>query len=158
MTVGQFLIIEMTFEATMPSGNADDAAHGAQDDGFDEELSEDVAAVRADGQANPDLAGAFRNANEHDVHDANATDDEGDASDGKEETGHDVGGGVGSVSDFLLVAHGEIVIATGTNVVTLAKEGNDLLLSGLDLILGNDLDVDVAQSGAAPATRFIALV
>src|SRR3954465_6667372 len=44
--------------------------------GFGEELDQNRAPFRADGFANPDLAGSFRDGHEHDVHNANAADKE----------------------------------------------------------------------------------
>ena len=64
---------------------AEDEAHEATDDAkderFEEELKHDVAGAGADGFADTNFAGALRNGDEHDIHDANAADDERDASD-----------------------------------------------------------------------------
>ena len=43
---------------------------------LDEELSEDVARLRAERHADADLARPLRDADEHDVHDADAADEE----------------------------------------------------------------------------------
>ena len=111
--VGDGPVIEVPDDLGTSPGprDADHAADGAERDGFDQELQEDVAAARADGHADADLARPLGHADEHDVHDADAADDERDAGDAGRAT-HvmvlDCGGcGVG---DFLLVAHGEIVI------------------------------------------------
>ena len=56
--------------------HADGAAEQAEGDGLDQELQHDVAALRADGDADADLAGALGDAHEHDVHDADAADDQ----------------------------------------------------------------------------------
>ena len=55
---------------------AHDAAHDAKDCRFEEELEQDVATAGANCFANTDFAGAFRDGDEHDVHDANAADNE----------------------------------------------------------------------------------
>jgi hypothetical protein len=65
----------------LPEQDADRAAEEAEHDGFDEELEEDGGGSGADGLAEADLAGAFGDGDEHDVHDADATDEEGDADD-----------------------------------------------------------------------------
>ena len=66
----------------------------------------------ADRQTRADLARPLGHADEHDVHDADAADDERDAGDRAEQSGHDVGRGRCGVGDLLLVAHGEIVVAS----------------------------------------------
>ena len=52
--------------------DTDDATDGAEGDSFDQELGEDVVALGADGFADADLAGAFGDGDEHDVHHADA--------------------------------------------------------------------------------------
>ena len=49
---------------------------------FDEELEADVAPPRADRAAHADLARALEHRREHDVHDADAADEQRDAGDG----------------------------------------------------------------------------
>ena len=53
-------------------GDADEAADGREDDGLDEELADYLRAAGAYGSADADLAGAFGDGGEHDVHDADA--------------------------------------------------------------------------------------
>jgi group II intron reverse transcriptase/maturase len=52
--------------------DSDHAPERRQNDGFDQELNHDFAAECPNGQACVDLAGALRDAHEHDVHDADA--------------------------------------------------------------------------------------
>ena len=52
--------------------DANDAADFAEHDGFHNELHQDVPLLRADGPADTDLAGPFRDGHEHDIHDADA--------------------------------------------------------------------------------------
>src|SRR5436190_990286 len=61
---------------TGAGGDADQAAQSAEHNGFDEELAQDIAPMRADGEANADFASPLGDADEHDVHDANPADDE----------------------------------------------------------------------------------
>ena len=56
-------------------------ADPGEDHGLDEELREDVTVARADGFADADLACAFGNGHEHDVHDADAADEQRDRGD-----------------------------------------------------------------------------
>ena len=125
--VGQCATAEISCEAKAEH-DPDDAADRAQRDRLDQKLEEDVAAMRADGQADADLARPLRHAHEHDVHDADAADDERDAGDRAEQHGHDARGGGRGFGDLLLVADGEIVVAAGANVVALAEQLGDLLL------------------------------
>ena len=59
--------------------DAEEAADGGLDDGLDEELGDDVLPLGAEGPADADLAGAFGDGGEHDVHDADAADEQRDA-------------------------------------------------------------------------------
>ena len=91
--------------------HADETAQQAQRDGLNQELQPDVAGLRADGDADADLAGAFGDAHEHDVHDADAADQERDAGDGPEQQRDDLGNGIDGVGNFLLVEDVEVVVA-----------------------------------------------
>lgn len=66
-----------------PEGEHDphEAADKADHDSLDQELGEDVAAARADGHTNADLLGAFGHGYQHDIHHANAADDQRDHGD-----------------------------------------------------------------------------
>src|SRR5688500_7402992 len=57
-------------------GDAKQAAKNAEGDRFGEKLQQDIVAARADREADADLAGAFGDADEHDVHNADAADEE----------------------------------------------------------------------------------
>ena len=61
--------------------DADDAADHAQGHRLDQELKQDVAAAGADRHADADLARPLGDADEHDVHDADAADEQRDAGD-----------------------------------------------------------------------------
>ena len=56
-----------------------DAADAGERDGLDEELEQHLAGAGADGEADADLAGALGDGDEHDVHDADAADEQADA-------------------------------------------------------------------------------
>ncbi len=68
--------------------------------------------MRAHRHARADFAGPFGDTHQHDVHDADAADHQRDARDRAEQSGHDVGRRRRRLRDFLLIAHGEIVVAT----------------------------------------------
>ena len=55
---------------------AESTAGAGEQDGFDEKLEDDVASFCAEGASDTDFAGAFGDAGEHDVHDADAANDE----------------------------------------------------------------------------------
>ena len=59
-----------------PDGDADEAASHRQSRRLDEELREHVPGLRADGHADADLTRTLGHADEHDVHDADAADDQ----------------------------------------------------------------------------------
>src|SRR5271156_3149426 len=59
--------------------DADQTAGGGKHGGFGEELHQDVLFSRAKGTAEADLAGAFGDAGEHDIHDDDAADNEKNA-------------------------------------------------------------------------------
>src|SRR5258708_10846681 len=65
-------------EAECDPGNA---SGGRQDDSFRQELPDDVTAASAERLAHSDLAGAFRYADEHDVHHTDANDHQADGGD-----------------------------------------------------------------------------
>ena len=57
-------------------------------DGLGQELPEDVAPPRPDREPDADLARALGHGHEHDVHDADAADQQGDAGDGAKQQRH----------------------------------------------------------------------
>src|SRR5205085_750337 len=62
-----------------PEQDADHAAKDRKHDRLHHELAHHIALLRPDCQPDADLPGPFRHRYEHDVHDADAPDDEGDA-------------------------------------------------------------------------------
>ena len=58
------------------AGDAQEAADDADDDGFDEKLHHDVLEGRAQGFTDADFPRPFGDGDHHDVHDADAADDE----------------------------------------------------------------------------------
>ena len=66
---------------------AHQATNNAENNGFKEELEHDMAGACADGFADADFACAFGDGYKHDIHDADAADDERDASNEREHAG-----------------------------------------------------------------------
>ena len=60
-------------------------------DRLDQELQQHLPRPRADGQADADLARPLGHGDEHDVHDADAADEQADAGDGGQQRGHHLG-------------------------------------------------------------------
>lgn len=56
--------------------DAHDAANETENDGLEEELEENIARRGADGFTDADFAGALRDGDKHDIHDADAANDE----------------------------------------------------------------------------------
>ena len=63
-------------------GDADQSAESGERHRFGEELPDDIAPTRANGFANADFAGALGDGHQHDVHDADAADEQADGTDG----------------------------------------------------------------------------
>jgi hypothetical protein len=116
----------------------DDHAGGSgeegEDEAFDEELGEDVAAPGAEGLHEADLSGALGDGDQHDVHDADTADGEGHGSDDAEKDLKGEGEGDHLFAVFDGVPDGEGFFVFGVEVVTLGEDGAD----GLD---GAEVDV-----------------
>lgn len=129
--------------------DAEDGTEEGKHNGLDEELAEDIAVLGAEGEAEADLAGAFGDAEEEDVHDADAADEHGDGGDGGEQAGHGAGGAGGGGGDLLLGLHGEVVGLIGVEAVALAEEGGDLAAGEVHGVAVDDLEIDDHGVGAA---------
>ena len=87
---------------------------------LDQELLDDVAALRAQGAADADLAGALRDRRQHDVHDADAADQERDAGDRAQ---HEVEDPLGRLGLFQqLQRDGDRVVFLGVELAQQALE------------------------------------
>ena len=125
--------------------DTDQAADDAEQNGFEEKLALDVAFAGADGESDADLAGPFGDGDEHDVHDADAADEQRDAGDGAEQPGHDFRSRGGELGDFLLGANHEVVVAAGLDAVALAEQIGNVAADLFDLIGRSGAEVDGAQ-------------
>jgi hypothetical protein len=65
--------------------NAEERTANADGDGFDQELKHNVYATGANRHAQADLAGTLRDRNQHDIHDADAADDQRNNRDGRDQ-------------------------------------------------------------------------
>ena len=76
----------------------------------------------AHGHARADFPGPLGDTDQHDVHDANPSDHQRHAGDGKEQSRHHISGSGGCRGDFFLGPDREIVVSTRANVMTLPRK------------------------------------
>ena len=123
----------------------DDAAGEGKNEGFEEELHKDVAGAGTDGFADTDFVGAFGDGDEHDIHDADAADDERDSSDEGKDAGNDGKERVSRMSDFVAIGNGEVLVAG----FIIFQTGVDLGAGGFKSVGGGGFDVDLLDLGRA---------
>ena len=129
--------------------DADHAADEREHDGFHEELLENVVVGGADGFAQADLLRAFNDGHEHDVHDADAADDERDGSDRGEEERQD-GRDVAEEREHVLLGLDRKIIFVGIgDVVVLFKDRFHARLRETDVVIAVRLHHDVVEIGDA---------
>ena len=92
--------------------------------GLDEELHQDVALARADRHADADLARPLGDAHEHDVHDADAADEQADRRDGEAEAATSIARiAFGRLlASSACVRIDEVVAGAGVDAVALAQD------------------------------------
>ena len=97
--------------ATQPERkhDADSRAEEAHNDCLGQELLPDVGLMRADRDANADLSRAFGHRHQHDVHDADAADDERYAANRREQKTHGLREGLGRFYDQVRVGDNEVL-------------------------------------------------
>ncbi len=114
-------------------GDAEQPAHHRQGERLGEKLHEHVERLRPERHADADLARSLRHADEHDVHDADAPDEERHRRDAREEHGHRLRSLFLGARDLAQVADGEVVVLALPEVVALAKERRDVGLGARGL-------------------------
>ena len=100
-TGGKAVISDCTDRQHQP----DQAAEGGENAGFTEELEHDVLPLCAYGLSDADLPGAFRDRYQHDIHNADPADEQGNRSDPGKEQGHGISHIVHGVQHVGLAAH-----------------------------------------------------
>ena len=123
------------------------SACDADEDGFDEELGQDVDAPCADRHAQADFAGALGDGDVHDVHDADAAHHERDARYAGQQRGHQVGGAVQHRAEFLLRADGEVVLVIGLELVVAPEDGRYFVRGIVRHVLAEGGGEDALQVG-----------
>src|SRR5207253_10189316 len=144
------------------AGHAERDAHDAADqrerDGLDQELQKDVTPACADRHAQTDLARALGDGYQHDVHDADASDQQGHGGDRRQEIGHHPRRLLLSLEDLREIPEPEVVVLKRLQAMALPQEHADLVLGLGHVLPGADLDgdrVDGARVGLAHAEDFL---
>ncbi len=104
-----------------------DAGEEGQDEAFQQELGEDVAAAGAEGFHDADFAGSLGDGDQHDVHDADAADGEGHGADDAEKDLKSDGEGYDAFGIFDGVPGVDGFFVAGIEVVALGEDGTDSL-------------------------------
>ena len=85
-------------------------------------MAQNIPAACAHGEADADFARPFGHADEHDVHDADASDDKGDACKEADQDCHNPIVGVEEVARLLLSPNHKVVVLAFVDLVALAEE------------------------------------
>ncbi len=138
-------------------GNEDahDAADAGQSDSFDEELQQHLARGGADGEADADLVRALGHGDEHDVHDADPTDQQRHTGHRREQHGHELCRGAQRLGDLSRIEDVEVVVLVALQVSPLAHDLRDLgdQLQAVRALHGGDGDlIDVMRRCFADQT------
>ena len=139
----------MTAEAMTPSSDPDHAAQQRDDEGFHEELGQDVPAARPDGLADADLAGPLADRDQHDVHDPDAAHDQRDRGDPAEQHGEQPADGADGAQQLRLVGDAEVGRPAGADAVALVEGRRDRRLDRVDLVGRGDAQADRPHARAA---------
>ena len=105
-----------------PEHDADEPAEQRQHEGLDQKLGQHLAFQRADREPDADLAGALGHRYQHDVHDADAADEEADRGDRAEQRRSAAGRRGHGRDDLRHVAHREIILLAGNDAPPLAQQ------------------------------------
>src|SRR5690606_24336797 len=111
---------------TRAEADAEQASEEAKRHGLDEELQKDAPPRRAERHADADLARALGDADEHDVHDADAADDQAHARDAREQQREGLLGFLLSLEKVAPIDDCEIVRISGPQPVLLAQHALDV--------------------------------
>ncbi len=120
------------------------AAHDADQDRLGQELPHDVAAPRAHRHADADLAGPLADRHQHDVHHADAADDQRDDGDGRDQQGQRLARRLDRLADGVGVLEEEVLLA-----VEPGQQIGDLRLSRLHVGRIGHAHDDLAQIALA---------
>src|SRR5688500_7971869 len=109
--------------------HADQPAEQAQNDCFDQELEEDVDARGTERLSHADLARSLRHRDEHDVHDPDPADEQGDGRDPQEKDAEHLRGLLERREEVRLVADLEVVIKSRAS--TMVPQDDLLIITHL---------------------------
>src|SRR5262245_12736261 len=110
--------------------------------------------MRANRDPDSNLTGAFRDAYQHDIHDADSADDQRHAGDETQQHGHRAGSFGGRFGDLQLAGHFEKILDLGLfggfdrDAMALEQELADPFFDLGESLLAGGLDVDAAQASS----------
>src|SRR5207245_3775454 len=107
--------------------DAQRAADAGQEHRLDQELGQDVTPPSPDRLPDADLARPFGDGDQHDVHDPDAADHQGDAGDGAQHQGEDAGGLRSAAQDVLLAQDLEVRLGGVRDVVPVQQDLGDFI-------------------------------
>src|SRR5690606_7082497 len=120
--------------------NADRAPDNRKQDTFDQELGQDIPRARADRLPQPDFARAFGHGYQHDIHDADAADQQRNAGDQPQHNGQQSGDLADGVQQIRLIDDRKILVAFKDNAVRLVQIILDVLHRLRHPVLGHSLN------------------
>jgi hypothetical protein len=133
--------------------DADRAPEQRQHDGFDQELGQHIAFEGTDRQPDADLARAFCYRHQHDVHDADAANEQADRRYCRQQGRQRARRAGDRVGDLLLVHDAEVVVGIAREAAALAHQASDVLLRlfGGHGVADRELDLPDVVVPAQPA-------
>src|SRR5688500_4877160 len=129
-----------------------ESADERERDRFEEKLKENMAALRADGHANADLARPFGDGDEHDVHDADPSHEERDGGNRQNQIGHRTGLLGAGLHDLGLCAETKIRWAVRGEPVSLSEKHINLLHGLFDASVADGRSDQRSETGIARKT------
>lgn len=100
--------------------------------------------MSSNGHADAELAGSLSDTDQHDIHNADTANQKRHAGNGRQQRGHDFGGGGGHLGDVFLTAHHEVRLLVRADAVALREQAGDLRL-------------DVRHGGTAGLRKFFSV-
>src|SRR5690625_2429583 len=143
--------------AAQPQRHAKHTAKRGQHNGFHQKLGQHIAAARAYGQPDANFARAFGYRHQHDVHDADAANQQADGRNAAQQQAHGGGGFGQRIQDVLGVAHAKIVVHGRLDPAPLAQQRLNIAFdpaAGAVLKRRNIDGANVQAAGQSPLHAF----
>src|SRR5574337_425542 len=125
---------------------ANEAASQREPDRLDDELEDEISLPGANGHMHAELSGSFADRNQHDVHDADPADRQGDRGGGNEEPGERARRAGAGAKNLGGGTDGEVVRHVAPESMPMAQQGLDLALrlgrlGGVGNLDGNEIQI-----------------